>query len=62
MYFILFNGVTDVIEQLKKMQAKTEELYIESEKAPLTIIKNIGADERERSSADAMDAHHPSGV
>ncbi len=29
MYFELFNGVTDIIEDLKKLQQKTEKLYIE---------------------------------
>ncbi len=30
MYFELFNGVTDVIEELKKLQQKVEKLYVES--------------------------------
>ncbi len=29
MYFELFNGVTDIIEELKKLQQRTEKLYIE---------------------------------
>ena len=28
MYFKLFNQITDVIEQLKEIQATTEEMYI----------------------------------
>ena len=30
MYFELFNGVTDIIEDLKKLQQKAEENYIEA--------------------------------
>lgn len=30
MYFELFNGVTDIIEELKKLQQKAEENYIEA--------------------------------
>lgn len=29
MYFQLFNGITDTIEKLKKLQQKAEDLYIE---------------------------------
>ena len=29
MYFELFNGITDIIEDLKKLQQKAEENYIE---------------------------------
>lgn len=29
MYFELFNGITDAIEQLKELQQKAEKLYIE---------------------------------
>lgn len=29
MYFELFNGVTDIIEDLKKLQQKTEKMYME---------------------------------
>ena len=28
LYFKLFNGVTDVIEKLKELQIKAEEIYI----------------------------------
>ena len=31
MYFELFNGVTDIIEDLKKLQQKTEKMYMEKE-------------------------------
>ena len=30
MYYKLFNKITDVIEELKEVQANTEEIYIES--------------------------------
>lgn len=30
MYHVLFNALTDVIEQLQKAQEKTEEIYIET--------------------------------
>lgn len=30
MYFQLFNQITDVIEQLKEIQKKAEEMYINS--------------------------------
>ena len=29
MYYELFNGITDIIEDLKKLQQKAEENYIE---------------------------------
>ena len=31
MYLDLFNGITDVIEQLKKLQLEAEERFIQSE-------------------------------
>lgn len=31
MYKSLFNNVTDIIEELKKAQMETEEIYIESD-------------------------------
>lgn len=31
MYLTLFNKVTEVIEELKKVQAQTEELYINAQ-------------------------------
>ncbi len=30
MYYELFGGITDAIERLKKLQQKTEELYIKT--------------------------------
>lgn len=30
MYFTLFNKISDVIEELKKVQQETEEMYISS--------------------------------
>lgn len=33
MYFELFHKITDVIEELKEIQQKTEEIYIQSEPA-----------------------------
>jgi len=32
MYYTLFNKVTDIIEELKEVQAKMEEMYIEEKK------------------------------
>lgn len=37
MYSILFNQVTDTIEQLKKAQQKTEEMYTDCDDTPLLI-------------------------
>ena len=31
LYFELFNGITDIIEKLKDLQIKTEELFISDE-------------------------------
>ena len=31
LYFELFNGITDVIEKLKALQIRTEELFINDE-------------------------------
>ena len=31
LYFELFNGITDVIEKLKDLQIRTEELFINDE-------------------------------
>ena len=30
MYYKMFNKITDIIEELKKLQIETEEIYIES--------------------------------
>ena len=30
LYFKMFNGITDIIEELKKLQQEAEEMYIES--------------------------------
>lgn len=40
MYYMLFNKITKVIEQLKTIQQKTEELYINSDDTPLNLIRN----------------------
>ena len=39
MYYALFNKITDVIEELQKIQQLTEEMYIESENDGKTILK-----------------------
>ena len=31
MYFMLFNKITDIIEELKEIQEKTEKMYIDKE-------------------------------
>ncbi len=31
MYFELFNKITDVIEELKEIQCKTEEIYMDTD-------------------------------
>lgn len=63
MYSLLFNEITNVIEQLRRIQIKTEELYMESEETPLHMIKEIGTGEEssEESPADeSTDTHRPS--
>ncbi len=39
MYLILFNGITDIIEALKKLQQLCEELYISSDERPSSPVK-----------------------
>lgn len=39
MYTILFNKVTDIIEELKQVQCQTEELYIQSREAEILRIQ-----------------------
>ncbi|NLG93083.1 MAG: hypothetical protein GX485_05960 [Clostridiales bacterium] len=39
MYTILFNKVTDIIEELKQVQCKTEEMYIQSREAEILQMK-----------------------
>jgi hypothetical protein len=46
MYHILFNEITNIIEQLQTVQIKTEELYINSAKTPLEIIKDTEYDDK----------------
>ncbi len=41
MYTTLFNQVTSTIEQLKLVQQKTEEMYIDSEGTPLKIHSSV---------------------
>jgi hypothetical protein len=48
MYYILFNEITNIIEQLQTVQIKTEELYINSAKTPLEIIKEIKPDDNNK--------------
>ena len=39
MYSILFNKITDIIEQLQEVQNLTEDLYIDSAETQLIEIK-----------------------
>ena len=39
MYYSLFNDVTDTITKLQQAQQKTEQLYMDSQKPPLTAEK-----------------------
>ncbi|MCY1713691.1 hypothetical protein [Caproiciproducens galactitolivorans] len=39
MYTILFNKVTDIIEDLQQVQCKTEEMYIQSREAEIVQMK-----------------------
>lgn len=39
MYMILFNKITDVIEELQELQRKTEWLYIGSTKTKIVLLK-----------------------
>lgn len=45
MYFTLFNKVTDIIEELQKVQRETEALYINSEQPQLFEIKPENKDQ-----------------
>jgi hypothetical protein len=38
MYHSLFNDVTDTIQKLQEAQRKTEEIYIQTDKAPVKPI------------------------
>ncbi|MEM1484253.1 hypothetical protein V6615_05155 [Oscillospiraceae bacterium PP1C4] len=40
MYHILFHETATVIEQLQEAQRKAEEVYIESDDTPLTIVED----------------------
>ncbi len=44
MYLKLFNKVTDIIEELQKVQRETENLYIESSE-PQIIVQEQGKTE-----------------
>ncbi len=39
MYSMLFNKITDVMEELKTVQEKTEEIYVDSNDLPVKIVK-----------------------
>lgn len=40
MYFELFNKITDVIEELKEIQCKTEAIYMECDSAEEEVQDN----------------------
>jgi len=44
MYYLLFNEVTKVIEQLEKVQEKVEEMYLKSEDAPIVVLRDDDKD------------------
>lgn len=39
MYYLLFNEITNTIEQLQIAQQRAEELYMDSEDTPAKIVK-----------------------
>lgn len=39
MYHILFNKITDIIEELQEIQRQTEEMYIQSQKCDMVSLK-----------------------
>lgn len=53
MYSLLFNEITNVIEQLQQIQIKTEELYMDAEETPLHRIREIGTGEESSEEAPA---------
>lgn len=56
MYSILFNEITNIIEQLQTVQIKTEELYINLTKPPIKLIAGTETVDHEQnvSPADAL--------
>lgn len=45
MYGVLFNKITNVIEELQQVQSETEEMYIQSTDAGVILLKPDGDDE-----------------
>ena len=46
MYQILFNKMTDIIEEIQQVQRQTEEMYIHSQNRELILVKS-GRDSEE---------------
>ena len=46
MYQILFNKMTDIIEEIQQVQRQTEEMYIHSQDSELILVKS-GRDSEE---------------
>ncbi|MBC2725132.1 MAG: hypothetical protein HGJ98_01380 [Desulfosporosinus sp.] len=40
MYRILFNKMTDIIEEIQQIQRKTEEMYIDSKDREFALLKS----------------------
>ena len=53
MYSILFNEITDIVEQLQAVQRKTEELYISSSETTISIFDKTGSRKDEEDTAPA---------
>lgn len=54
MYSLLFNEITDVMSQLRRIQIKTEEIYMDSEETPLNIVR-ADDDDKDKSSDISVD-------
>lgn len=39
MYAALFNKITEMIEDLEEIQQQTEEMYLEQDDTPLTLVR-----------------------
>jgi len=40
MYSILFNKMTDIIEEIQQIQRQTEEMYLESKDSEFVLLKS----------------------
>ena len=49
MYSILFNKMTDIIEEIQQIQRQTEEMYIHSQDREFVLLKTVkDSDQQEK--------------